>query len=110
MEAKVFASGNLGSNAKVVNFKNGNAVIQFSIATHNYYYNKDGELIQQSTWHECKKYVKKINQNLIDALVKGAHISVFGVLKYEEFDKAVTKVKNVKIKRAFIEVKELDIE
>ena len=44
MEAKVFTSGNLGNDAKVINFENGNAVITFSIATNSYYTNSDGEL------------------------------------------------------------------
>ena len=51
MEAKVFTSGNLGNDAKVINFENGNAVITFSIATNSYYTNNDGEQIQTTTWH-----------------------------------------------------------
>lgn len=107
MEAKVFVSGNLESNAAIVYFKNGNAIIRFSIATSNYYHNHHGEVIQQPTGHDCKKYVKDVNQDLIDKLVKGAYISVYGVLRYEELSKSVAKTKNGK-RSAFIEVKEID--
>ncbi len=60
MEAKVFTSGNLGNDAKVINFENGNAVITFSIATNSYYTNSDGEQVQLTTWHDCKKFVKNV--------------------------------------------------
>ena len=40
MEAKVFVNGNLGNDAQVTNFSNGNAVIEFSIATNHFYKDK----------------------------------------------------------------------
>ncbi len=52
MEAKVFTSGNLGNDAKVINFENGKSVITFSIATNSYYTNSDGDQVQLTTWHD----------------------------------------------------------
>ncbi len=109
MEAKVFTSGNLGNDAKAINFKNGNAVITFSIATNSYYTDSAGEQIQKTTWHECKKFVKKVNEQFLAKLTKGATITILGTLSYDEFDKEVTKAKSVKIKKAYIDVKAMEI-
>lgn len=109
MEAKVFTSGNLGNDAKVINFENGNAVITFSLATNSYYTNSEGEQIQLTTWHECKKFVKSVNEKLVEKLTKGATVTIAGVLNYEEYEKQVTKAKSVKIKKAFIDVKIVEI-
>lgn len=109
MEAKVFTSGNLGNDAKVINFENGNAVITFSIATNSYYTNSEGEQIQITTWHDCKKFVKNVNEKLVEKLTKGATVTIAGVLSYEEYEKQVTKAKSVNIKKAFIDVKVVEI-
>ena len=109
MEAKVFTSGNLGNDANVINFENGNSVITFSIATNSYYTKSDGEQIQTTTWHDCKKFVKQVNEKLITKLIKGATVTILGTLSYEEYDKEVTKTKSVKIKKAFIDVKVIEI-
>ena len=109
MEAKVFTSGNLGNDAKVINFENGNAVISFSIATNSYYTNKDGEKIQNTTWHDCKKFVRNVNEKFIERLTKGATVTILGTLSYEEYDKEVTKTKSVKIRKAYIDVKAIEI-
>jgi hypothetical protein len=69
MEAKVFTSGNLGNDAKVINFENGKSVITFSIATNSYYTNADGEQVQKTTWHDCKKFVR---QNVMNSLLKSS--------------------------------------
>jgi len=70
MEAKVFTSGNLGNDAKVINFENGKSVITFSIATNSYYTNADGEQVQKTTWHDCKKFVRTVYEQLV-----GKHIT-----------------------------------
>ena len=109
MEAKVFTTGNLGSDANVINFENGNAVINFSIATNSYYTNADGEQVQKTTWHGCKKFVKQVNAKFMEMLIKGATVTILGTLSYDEFDKEVTKTKSVKIKKAYIDVKAIEI-
>ena len=109
MEAKVFTSGNLGNDAKVINFENGNSVITFSIATNSYYTNSDGEQVQLTTWQDCKKFVKNVNEKFIEKLTIGATVTILGTLSYDEFDKEVTKTKSVKIKKAFIDVKVIEI-
>ena len=109
MEAKVFTSGNLGNDAKVINFENGNAVITFSIATNSYYTNSDGEKIQNTTWHDCKKFVKQVNEKFLEKLITGSKVTILGTLSYDEYDKEVTKTKSLKIKKAFIDVKVVEI-
>lgn len=109
MEAKVFTSGNLGNDANVINFENGNAVINFSIATNSYYINADGEQVQKTTWHDCKKFVRQVNAKFMEMLTKGATVTILGTLSYDEYDKEVTKAKSVKIKKAYIDVKAIEI-
>lgn len=109
MEAKVFTTGNLGSDAKVINFENGKSVITFSIATNSYYTNAAGEPVQQTTWHDCKKFMSQINEKFIEKLAKGATVTILGTLSYDEYDKEVTKTKSVKIKRAYIDVKAIEV-
>ena len=109
MEAKVFTSGNLGNDAKVINFENGKSVITFSIATNSYIKNADGEQVQQTTWHDCKKFVRQVNESFIEKLAKGATVTILGTLSYDEYDKEVTKTKSVKIRRAYIDVKVIEV-
>ena len=109
MEAKVFTSGNLGNDAKVINFENGKSVITFSIATDSYYTNADGEQVQKTTWHDCRKFVRQVNAKFMQMLTKGATVTILGTLGYDEFDKEVTKTKSIKIKKAYIDVKANEI-
>jgi single-strand DNA-binding protein len=107
MEAKVFLTGNLGNDAQVTNFSNGNAVIEFSVATNQYYTDKNGEAQQKTSWHDCKRFVRQVNQAFIDKLSKGASLTLAGTLKYEEFAKEVTRTKSINIRKAYIEVAEI---
>jgi single-strand DNA-binding protein len=108
MEAKVFATGHLGKDAEVIQFSNGNAVIEFSLATNRYYTDSNGESQQKTTWHSCKRFVREV-KSVIDKLVKGTAITISGVLQYEEYTKEVTKTKSVNIKRAYIDVQEFTV-
>ena len=109
MEAKVFTSGNLGNDAKVINFENGKSVITFSIATNSYYTNADGEQVQKTTWHDCKKFVRNVNEQFVEKLITGTKVTILGTLSYDEYDKEVTKTKSVRIRKAYIDVKALEI-
>lgn len=109
MEAKVFATGNLGNDAQVTNFSNGNAVIEFSIATNQFYTDKNGEAQQKTTWHDCKRFVREVNASFVEKLSKGVSVVIAGNLKYEEYTKEISKTKSVNIKRAYIDVKEITL-
>jgi single-strand DNA-binding protein len=109
MEAKVFLTGNLGNDAQVTNFSNGNAVIEFSVATNHYYTDKKGEAQQTTSWHDCKRYVREVNAAFVEKLSKGTTIVVAGTLNYEEYTKEISKTKSVNIKRAYIDVKEISL-
>lgn len=107
MEAKVFLTGNLGNDAQVTNFSNGNAVIEFSVATNVFYTDKNGEAQQKTSWHDCKRYVREVSSSFTEKLTKGSTVVVAGALNYEEYAKAISKTKSVSIKRAYIDVKEI---
>jgi single-strand DNA-binding protein len=109
METKVFATGHLGQDAEVTQFSNGNAVIEFSLATNKFYTDNNGESQQKTTWHSCKRFVREVNQAIVDKLTKGVSLTLSGTLQYEEYTKEVTKTKSVNIKRAYIDVREFTI-
>jgi single-strand DNA-binding protein len=109
MEAKVFLTGNLGNDAQVTNFSNGNAVIEFSVATNHFYTDKKGESQQKTAWHDCKRYVREVSPTFIEKLTKGSAVVVAGTLSYEEYAKEISRTKSVNIKRAYIDVKEISL-
>ncbi len=108
MKAQVFVPGKLGQDATVKEFDNGRAVIEFSVASNSFYTDKDGERIQNTQWHTCKKFTKEVNQKLVDLLEKGASVLVSGTLMYNEWEEVVGK-KSIRHKDAYIEVNEIDI-
>ena len=109
MEAQVFLTGKLGGNAEVTQFDNGNAVIKFSVACNHVYANSQGEQVKETTWHECKKFVSGDPAPLAKHLQKGKHVSIFGALRYDEYEQAIAAANPVRQKRAYVDVKGLTL-
>jgi len=80
---KVILIGNLGQDPKVRTLENGTIVATFSIATTEYW-NKDGELQQETTWHEVVCW-RKLGEKAEKQLHKGDTVSVEGALKYNDY-------------------------
>ena len=59
--------------------------------------------------HDRKKFVKNVNEKFIEKLTKCATITILDTLNYDEFEKEITKTKSVKIKKAYIDVKVIEI-
>lgn len=49
---KVTLIGNLGRDPEMRRFENGSAVTKFSVATNEYYRDRNGQLQTQTEWHE----------------------------------------------------------
>jgi single-strand DNA-binding protein len=109
MKAQVFVSGKLGQDATVKEFDNQRAVIEFSVASNSFYRDKNGEKIQDTQWHTCKKFTKEVNQKFVDLLKKGASVLVSGSLMYNQWEETAGK-KTIKHKDAYIQVDEIDIQ
>jgi len=69
LKNKVQLIGNLGQEPEIVNLDSGRKLAKFSIATNDYYYNKQGDKITDTQWHNIiawgktadiiEKYVNK---------------------------------------------------
>ncbi|MCV9388544.1 single-stranded DNA-binding protein [Reichenbachiella ulvae] len=90
---KVILLGNLGRDPEVRHLDNGRAVANFSIATTEFYKNKQGERMSNTEWHNvvlwtplaeiAEKYLKKGNQVYIEGkLTSRSYEDKDGVTKY----------------------------
>ena len=79
--------GNLGGDAELKTFENGNQMARFSLATNERFKNKQGEYQDNTLWHTCVVFGKSA-QYVIDALKKGDLVAVSGKLNYRQFSNA----------------------
>jgi single-strand DNA-binding protein len=77
--------GNVGQTPEIKNLENGNKLAKFSIATNEYFYNKDGEKVTQTYWHNVVAWGKtaEIIENYVD---KGKEIAIEGKLTNRAYD------------------------
>jgi single-strand DNA-binding protein len=77
--------GNVGQTPEIKNLENGRKVAKFSIATNEIYYNKDGEKITQTYWHNLVAWGKnaEIIENYVD---KGKEIAIEGKLTNHSYE------------------------
>ena len=108
MEIQVFGNGILGNYAAVTPLTNGLSVIEFPMAAHSYY-RKNGEVHQTTKWYSCKRYVKTVNQEFVDKLVKGTKVVFAGSLNYDEYEKEVEGVK-VPMRAYYIDIRTLEVQ
>jgi DNA replicative helicase MCM subunit Mcm2 (Cdc46/Mcm family) len=57
----------------------------------------------------ARKFVRNVNEQFVEKLITGTKVTILGTLSYDEYDKEVTKTKSVKIKKAYIDVKAIEI-
>ncbi|PLX07133.1 MAG: single-stranded DNA-binding protein, partial [Marinilabiliales bacterium] len=67
--------GRLGLDPKSIKFDNGNLKVSFTMATNDYYRDKDGEKVEDTEWHNivafgktaeiAEKYLKKGSEIII---------------------------------------------
>ena len=77
---KVILIGNVGKDTEVRHLETGAAVASFTLATTERYKNRNGELQDQTEWHNivvwrqtadiCEKYVKKGDQLFVEGRIK----------------------------------------
>jgi single-strand DNA-binding protein len=81
---KVQLIGNVGEHPKSHRFENGNLVVQFSLATNDYYL-KDGEKIQQTQWHNLVAWGKQA-ELAEKYITKGKEIAIEGKLTSRTYE------------------------
>ncbi len=88
LKNKVQLIGNLGQEPEIITLESGKKLAKFSIATNDYYYNKEGEKITDTQWHNVVAWGK--TADIIEKYVnKGQEIAVEGKLtsrNYEDSD------------------------
>ena len=77
--------GNLGKDPEITKFDNGNKLAKFTLATSDYYKNKDGEKVQETQWHNLIAW-GKLAENMDQILSKGSRIVVQGKLVNRSYD------------------------
>lgn len=75
--------GRVGQSPEFKNFDNGN-LIKFSLAT-NEYYNKEGEKVQDTQWHNIIAWGKTA-QHMERIIEKGNEVLVKGKLTYNKYE------------------------
>jgi len=89
--------GHLGQKPNVMSTDNGVSVSTVSLATHDIYKDKQGQKVENTTWHNIVAF-GSIADLLGKYLKKGAHVMVLGRLVTKQYtdrngvDKYVTEV------------------
>jgi single-strand DNA-binding protein len=77
--------GNLGMNPEVKTLESGSTVVNFSIATSDRYKNKEGEQVENTTWHNLVAWGKTA-EIAEKYLKKGAQVAVEGKLTNRSYE------------------------
>jgi len=82
---KIILAGYVGMEPKI-HGSNGTTVATLSIATNDNYKSKDGQLVEQTDWHQLAFFgnMAKVVQKYI---TKGSRICVDGKLKHSQYEK-----------------------
>ncbi len=80
--------GHLGADPKTHKFDNGNVKVSFSMATNDYYRDKNGEKVEETEWHNIVAF-GKTGEIADKFLKKGSEVILSGKLttnKWEDKD------------------------
>lgn len=81
---QVFLTGNIGSDPEHKKFDSGSSKVSVSMATSEYYKDKEGESQQKTEWHRLVFWNKKAD--LAERLIrKGTRIAVSGKITYNQW-------------------------
>jgi len=77
--------GRLGADPKTFTFENGNTKATFSLATSDYYKDKNGERVEETQWHNIVAFGKTA-KIVTDYLHKGSEIALQGKLTSRSYE------------------------
>ena len=77
--------GNLGQNVELKEFDSGTKKVNFTLATHDYYTDKNGEKIENTEWHSIVAW-GKIADWMNESLNKGDQVILQGKLTYRKYE------------------------
>jgi len=76
--------GNVGNEPETTTFESGKKITRFSLAT-NEFYRKDGERIQQTTWHNIVAW-GKVAEIIEQYVSKGKELAIEGSLNTRSYE------------------------
>lgn len=77
--------GRLGKDPELRTFDNGRALCSFSLATNEYYKNREGEKVQNTDWHNIVAWGKRA-EFMAQLLKKGANVAIGGKLTNRSYE------------------------
>lgn len=83
---RVVLVGNVGRDPEVKTFSDGKKVVNITLATNEYYKDKDGERQQRTDWHSIRAYGKLVDV-MEKYLSKGDQLAVEGRLRTDSYEK-----------------------
>lgn len=84
---KIIVAGNVGEGVKIITFNNGKKIASFSLATNEYWTDKEtGERKQITTWHGVKVWNEKLVEKCEKDIKKGTSLYIEGILKKEQYE------------------------
>jgi len=97
--------GYLGKDPELKTFDNDRKLVKFSLATSDKYKNKDGELVEETQWHNLVAW-GKLAENMNSFLKKGNEITVKGKLTHRSWEDAngVTKYISEIVVNEFVKI------
>jgi single-strand DNA-binding protein len=81
---QVVLTGNLGRTPELTQIQNGNYMCTFSLATHEFFTNADGEKDKRAVWHNIVAWGKNAEQ-FASTYEKGDFVTIKGMLKYRTY-------------------------
>ncbi len=82
---KVQLIGNLGQEPEIINLESGRKLAKFSLATNDHYYNKQGDKVTDTQWHNIIAWGK--TADIIEKYVnKGQEVAIQGKLTSRSYD------------------------
>jgi len=85
MKNSVLLMGNLGGDPIFSELSNGGKLTRLSLATNEFYRNKEGEMVKKTEWHRCIAW-GKLAERMNDKLRKGSSVAVRGKLTYRSYE------------------------
>ncbi|MFT5999342.1 MAG: single-strand DNA-binding protein [Neolewinella sp.] len=85
--------GNLGSTPKVITTDAGLTITEFSLATNEYFRDKDGNRQTRTDWHKVKAF-GKLAEIFGKYLNQGSQVAIAGSLRYNKWTDKHDQVRN----------------
>jgi len=85
VENHVQLIGNIGQDATMKNFENGNKLTMVSLATNDGYKNKEGEWVARTQWHRLIAWGPTA-ERLEKFFKKGRKVAVTGKITYRNYE------------------------